>query len=85
MVKNVIDINISSKELDERKKRCEMQRNFEKPDRVPVVPLIDIWYWLPRIGRTYREFFSGAPQTYISMLLKTPCLPEGFWILLPIR
>jgi uroporphyrinogen decarboxylase len=60
MVKNVIHINISSKELEERKKRCEMQRNFKKPDRVPVVPLTDIWYWLPRIDRTYKEFFSSA-------------------------
>jgi hypothetical protein len=45
----------SGKELEEWKKRCEMQRNFEKPDRVSVVSLTDIWYWLPRIGRIYRE------------------------------
>jgi len=31
MIKNVIKINISSQELEERKKRCDMQRSFKKP------------------------------------------------------
>jgi len=60
MIRNVIEMDISSKELEERKNRCEMQRKFEKPDRVPAIPLTDIWYWLPKIGKTYKEFFSGA-------------------------
>jgi len=60
MALNIIDINISSKELEERKLRCEMQRNFKKPDRVPVVPILDAWYWLPKIGKIYKEYFSSA-------------------------
>jgi len=60
MVKNIIEINISSKELEKRKLRCEMQKRFDKPDRVPVVPCIDIWYWLPKIGKTSKEYFSSA-------------------------
>ncbi|MBC8387981.1 MAG: hypothetical protein H8E13_08030 [Actinobacteria bacterium] len=60
MIKNIIEINISSKELEDRKMRCEMQKRFEKPDRVPVVPCIDIWYWLPKIGKTAKEYFSSA-------------------------
>ncbi len=60
MARHPIDIHISWKELEERRKRCEMQRAFRKPDRVPVTPLIDLWYWLPRIGKTFAEYFSSA-------------------------
>jgi uroporphyrinogen-III decarboxylase len=66
---NVIDISISSSELEERKKRCEMQKNFIKPDRVPVTPLIDTWYWLPRTGKTYKEYFSSAKSMLECQLL----------------
>jgi len=65
----IIKINISSKELEERKLRCEMQRNFKKPDRVPVVPILDAWYWLPKIGKTYREYFSSAKEMLECQLL----------------
>ena len=56
----VIEIDIAFAELEERRKRCEMQRSFRKPDRVPVTPLVDTWYWLPRIGKSYEEYFSSA-------------------------
>ena len=60
MAKNIIEIDISSKELEERKTRCEMQKRFDKPDRVPVIPCIDIWYWLPKIGKNSKYYFSSA-------------------------
>ncbi len=60
MSMQVIPINIAFAQLEERRKRCEMQRSFHKPDRVPVTPLVDTWYWLPRIGRSYEEYFSSA-------------------------
>ena len=56
----VVTIGVAFKELEERRMRCEMQRGFRKPDRVPVTPLVDTWYWLPRIGKSYEEYFSGA-------------------------
>jgi uroporphyrinogen-III decarboxylase len=55
-----VSIDITFRELEERRLRCEMQRRFEKPDRVPVTPLVDTWYWLPRIGKSYEEYFSSA-------------------------
>lgn len=54
MAIKTIKINISSKELEERRLRCEMQRQFKKPDRVPVVPILDAWYWLSKIGKSYK-------------------------------
>ena len=59
-MRNVIEIGIDYEELKDRERRCSMQRNFQKPDRVPVTPLVDTWYWLPRIGKTYEEYFSSA-------------------------
>jgi len=56
----VIEIDIAFAELEERRKRCEMQASFRKPDRVPVTPLVDTWYWLPRIGKSYEEYFASA-------------------------
>jgi uroporphyrinogen-III decarboxylase len=55
-----VHIDITFKELEERRRRCEMQRALQKPDRVPVTPLVDTWYWLPRIGKSYEEYFSSA-------------------------
>ena len=66
---NVIEIGIDYKELEDRKRRCEMQRTFQKPDRVPVTPLVDTWYWLPRIGITYEEYFSSAKSMLECQLL----------------
>jgi len=65
----VIPINIAFRELEERQQRCEMQRSFRKPDRVPVTPLVDTWYWLPRIGKTYEEYFSSARSMLECQLL----------------
>jgi uroporphyrinogen-III decarboxylase len=65
----VIDIGIPFAELEERRKRCEMQRSFRTPDRVPVTPLVDTWYWLPRIGKSYAEYFSGAKAMLECQLL----------------
>lgn len=57
---NIVEINITTGELEERRKRCELQKKFNKPDRVPVTPLVDTWYWLPRTGNTYEKYFSDA-------------------------
>jgi uroporphyrinogen-III decarboxylase len=65
----VIEIGIDHKELEERRVRCEMQKSFQKPDRVPVTPLVDTWYWLPRIGKTYEEYFSSAQSMLECQLL----------------
>jgi uroporphyrinogen-III decarboxylase len=69
MAIKTIKINISSKELEERRLRCEMQRQFKKPDRVPVVPILDAWYWLSKIGKSYKEYFSSAKSMLECQLL----------------
>ena len=72
-----IEINIDWMEIEDRKLRCEMQRSFRKPDRVPVTPLVDTWYWLPKIGKTYKEYFSSAKSMLESQLLGLKWLYEN--------
>ncbi len=57
---NIIEIGIDYAEILDRKARCDMQRKFQKPDRVPVLPLVDTWYWLPQTGYTYEKYFSSG-------------------------
>lgn len=64
-----IEIGIPFAELEERRRRCELQRSFHKPDRVPVTPLVDTWYWLPRIGKSYEEYFASAKSMLECQLL----------------
>ncbi len=73
----VIDIDVPFAELEERRKRCEMQRTFRTPDRVPVTPLLDTWYWLPRIGKSYQEYFSSAKAMLECQLLGHKWLLEN--------
>lgn len=54
----VININISKQELDRRRERMEKLRNFEKPDRVPVMPSIDSRYYYPKIGISLKATFD---------------------------
>jgi len=65
---NTIEFGIDYSELEERKNRCELQRNFQKPDRVPVTPLISDRYWLQKIGKTYSEYFS-CPKSMLELQL----------------
>lgn len=75
----VININISKQELDRRRERMEKLRNFEKPDRVPVMPSIDSRYYYPKIGISLKATFDD-PQ----VLLKSRILSEK-WLFENIR
>jgi hypothetical protein len=62
----VISIDITSRELEERARRVARARRFESVDRVPVCPNIYMRYWLPRIGGSYTAYFED-PETMLRM------------------
>lgn len=72
----IIDIKISKQELDSRKERVEKVRNFEKPDRVPVVPSIDCRYYYPKIGTSVKATFNDPEVLFESRLLSQKWLFE---------
>jgi uroporphyrinogen-III decarboxylase len=55
----IIDIEITSEELDARRKRLSMAKRIEEPDRVPVLPYVNSRYWLPKIGISFKDYFSS--------------------------
>ena len=61
-----IRINLSYKEVLERKNRWDKAINFEKPDRVPVLHYIGSRYWLPLIG--YADKFNDYMNNHRTML-----------------
>ena len=65
----IIDIKISSEELDDRKKRLEKARRIEEPDRVPVLPYVNSRYWLPKIGVPFDKYFSGPREMLEAQLI----------------
>lgn len=74
-----IDIDITSEEIARRREREEKALRFEKPDRIPVLHYLGARYWLPHIGVSFPEYFSG-PRAQLEAQLR-----GGKWILENIR
>ena len=73
------DIAITAEELARRRERMECAESFRQPDRVPVLHYIGMRYLLPKIGVTFKEYFSG-PRAQIEAQLK-----GAKWILENVR
>lgn len=70
-------IKISKQELDSRKQRVEKVRNFEKLDRVPVLPSLDCRYYYPKIGTFLKATFDDPEVLLKSRLLSLKWLFEN--------
>jgi len=55
---NLVEIRVSSEEIEARHARIEVAREFGTPVRVPVLPAIGYRYLLPRIGVSFGDYFS---------------------------
>jgi len=55
---NVIPIDITSEELEQRSRRVAQAKHFEPVDRVPVSLGLYVRYWLPKVGGSFEEYFS---------------------------
>jgi len=64
-----IDIAITWAELARRRERIAKAERFELPDRIPVLHYIGARYWLPRIGVSFPQYFSG-PRAQLEAQLK---------------
>ena len=54
----VIEIDITSEELEDRKERIEKARQFKTGGRVPVTPWVDNRYFYEKIGTTMKDVFN---------------------------
>ena len=54
----VVEIDISFREIEQRKARVEKALNFDKVDRVPVQLGITPRYWLNELKVNYEEYLN---------------------------
>ncbi len=79
VVRKVIEINVPVEELERRKERVTRAKRFETPDRVPVIPALAHRLLVPRIGTSFREYYSDP-----EVMLRTQILAQK-WVMENIR
>ena len=78
-MKNIIEIAVPVEEIEKRKERVTRAKNFQTPDRVPVIPAIAHRFLVPQVGVKFRDYY-GNPET----MLRTQILAQK-WLLENIR
>jgi uroporphyrinogen decarboxylase len=76
---DVIEIQISLEEIEARRERVSKAKQFETPDRVPVIPAIAHRFLIPKLGVSFRDYYSD-PET----MLRTQILAQK-WLLENVR
>jgi uroporphyrinogen decarboxylase len=76
---DIIEIGISTEELDTRRRRILQAKRLETPDRVPVIPAIAHRYLVPKVNVRFKDYYAD-PET----MLRTQLLSQQ-WLLENIR
>ena len=76
---NVIEISVPIEEIEERNERVTRAKNFQTPDRVPVVPALAHRFLVPMVGVRFRDYYSD-PET----MLRTQILAQK-WLMEHVR
>ena len=75
----VIEIGVPIDEIEARKKRVTLARNFGTPDRVPVIPALAHRFLVPVVGVRFMDYYRD-PET----MLRTQILAQK-WLMENIR
>ncbi len=75
----VIEIGVTIDEIEARRERVETARRFKLPDRVPVIPAIAHRFLIPKVGTSFRDYYSD-PET----MLRTQILAQK-WLMENVR
>lgn len=76
---DVIEIAVPIDEIEARRERIEITRQFGTPDRVAVMPAIAHRFLIPKVGVSFRDYY-GDPET----MLHTQILCQK-WLLENVR
>ncbi len=60
----VIEIAVPIEEIEARRERVAQTKRFETPDRVPVIPAIAHRFLIPKVGVSFRDYYSD-PETML--------------------
>lgn len=72
-----IEIGVTIEEIEARRTRVARAKRFEPTDRVPVLPAINTRFLLPRIGVSFRDYFSDPETMLRSQILAQKWLLEN--------
>ncbi|HVO43157.1 MAG TPA: uroporphyrinogen decarboxylase family protein [Aggregatilineales bacterium] len=75
----IIEIAVPIEEIETRRERVTKAKNFETPDRVPVIPAIAHRLMVPQVGVRFRDYYRD-PET----MLRTQILAQK-WLLENVR
>ena len=75
----IIEIAVPIEEIEARRERVEKAKRFETPDRVPVIPAISHRFLVPKVGVSFRDYYSD-PET----MLRTQILCQK-WLFENVR
>lgn len=75
----VIEIGVPVEEIEARRERVAKAKQFETPDRVPVLPALAHRFLVPRVGVNFRDYYSN-PET----MLRTQILAQK-WLMENVR
>jgi uroporphyrinogen-III decarboxylase len=63
------EIGVTIDEIESRKKRVTLAKNFGTPDRVPVIPALAHRFLVPAVGGNFREYYSD-PETMLRIQIQ---------------
>jgi uroporphyrinogen-III decarboxylase len=75
----VIEIAVPIEEIEARRERVSKARQFETPDRVPVIPAIAHRLLVPQVGVRFRDYYNDP-----EIMLRTQILAQK-WLLENVR
>jgi uroporphyrinogen decarboxylase len=75
----IIEIGISIDEIERRRERVTRAKNFETPDRVPVLPALAHRFLVPMVGVRFKDYYRDAET-----MLRTQILAQK-WLMEHIR
>jgi len=75
----VIEIAVAVEDIQARRERVRRTRNFDTPDRVPVIPALAHRFLVPQVGVSFRGYY-GDPET----MLRTQILAQK-WLMENVR
>jgi uroporphyrinogen-III decarboxylase len=75
----IIEIGVPIEEIEARLDRVTQAKNFETPDRVPVIPAIAHRLLVPQVGVSFRDYYRD-PET----MLRTQILAQK-WLFEHVR
>jgi uroporphyrinogen decarboxylase len=75
----VIEIGVSVDEIEARQERVTRTKNFETPDRVPVIPALAHRFLVPMVGVRFRDYYHDP-----EIMLHTQILAQK-WLMEHVR